>query len=83
MMIDKDVAYASPSTEYRVLKEAEMLQKKADDTSRDKGLKQPLKPHEHWHTNISYVKIKHRFYFFSVCWTVIAVTSFIGISERT
>jgi len=28
-MIDKDVAYASPSTVYRVLKEAGMLQKKA------------------------------------------------------
>ena len=33
VMIDKDVAYASPSTVYRVLKEAGMLQKKADDTS--------------------------------------------------
>ena len=42
MMIDKDVAYASPSTVYRVLKEAGMLQKKADDTSRGKGFKQPL-----------------------------------------
>jgi hypothetical protein len=29
MMIDKDIAYASPSTVYRVLKEAGMLQKKA------------------------------------------------------
>ena len=64
MMIDKDVAYASPSTVYRVLKEAGMLQKKADDTSRGKGFKQPLVPHEHWHTDISYVKIEHRFYFF-------------------
>ena len=26
-----------------------------------------LKPHVHWHTDISYVKIQHRFYFFSVC----------------
>jgi len=33
MMIDKAVAYASPSTVYRVLKEAGMLQKKAEDTS--------------------------------------------------
>ena len=64
MMSDKEVAYASPSTVYRVLKEAGMLQKKADDTSRGKGFKQPLRPHEHWHTNISYVKIEHRFYFF-------------------
>ena len=57
-MIDKNVAYASPSTVYRVLKEDGMLQKKVDDTSK------PLKPHEHWHTDISYVKIQHRFYFF-------------------
>ena len=64
VMIDKDVAYASPSTVYRVLREAGMLQKKADDTSRGKGFKQPLKPHEHRRTDISYVKIEHRFYFF-------------------
>ena len=48
MMIDKDVAYASPSTVYRDLKEAGMLQKKADDTSRGKGFKQPLRPHEQY-----------------------------------
>jgi putative transposase len=64
MMIDKDVAYASPSTVYRVLREAGMLQKKVDDTSKGKGFKQPLEPHEHWHTDISFVKIQHRFYFF-------------------
>ena len=32
MMIDKDLSYASPSTVYRVLNEAGMLQKKANDT---------------------------------------------------
>tara|TARA_B100001750_G_C15048157_1_gene370050 strand:+ start:204 stop:341 length:138 start_codon:yes stop_codon:yes gene_type:complete len=37
VIIDKDVAYASPSTVYRVLKESGMLQKKADDSSRGKG----------------------------------------------
>ena len=63
-MIDKDVAYASPSKIYRVMKEAGMLQKKADDTSSRKGFKQPLKTDEHWQTDISYVKIEHRFYFF-------------------
>jgi hypothetical protein len=30
-MIDKDVAYASPSKVYRVLKEEGMIQKKADE----------------------------------------------------
>ncbi len=33
MMIDKDVAYASPSTVYRFLNEAGMLQKKAKERS--------------------------------------------------
>jgi putative transposase len=41
-----------------------MKQKKSDDTSKGKGFKQPLKPHKNWHTDISYVKIQHRFYFF-------------------
>jgi hypothetical protein len=31
--------------------------------ARDKGFKQPLKLHEHWHTDFSYVKIEHRFFF--------------------
>ena len=52
MMIDKEVASASPSKVYRVLKEAGILKKEDDDTSRDKGIKQTLKPHEHWHTDI-------------------------------
>ena len=67
MMIDKDVAYASPSTVYRVLKEAGMLQKKADDTSRGKGFKQPLKPHGHRHTDITYVKIEASLLLFYLC----------------
>ena len=53
-MIDKDVAYASPSTVYHVMKEAGILQKKADDTLGGKGFKQPLMPHVHLHTDISY-----------------------------
>ena len=56
-MIDKDVSYASHSTMYHVLKEAGMIKKKADDTSSSKDFKQPLKPYEHWHMDISYVKM--------------------------
>ena len=83
MMIDKNVAYAVPSTVYRVLKEAGMLQKKADDTSKLKALNSLRSP------MTTYIRIFHMskfniaFTFLSVCWTVIAVTSFIGISERT
>ena len=80
-MIDKDVAYASPSTVYRVLKEQECFKRKL--MSRGKGFKQPLMPHEHWHTDISYVKIEHLFYFFICVLTVTAVSLFIGTSGRT
>ena len=66
-MIDKDVAYASTSTVYCVLKEAGMLQKKADDMNKCKGFKQSLTPHEHWHTDISYLKRDISFTFLSVC----------------
>ena len=37
MMIDQDIACARPSSVYRVMKEARMLQKKADNTSSGKG----------------------------------------------
>jgi len=60
MMIDEDVAYASPSTVYRVLKEAGMLQKKADDTSRGKGFKQPLVPHEGRRKKIHAARLKRK-----------------------
>jgi transposase InsO family protein len=64
MMIDGDVVYASPSTVYRVLKDAAVLRLRCGKASgKGKGFDQPLRPHEHWHTDISYVKIGEIFYF--------------------
>lgn len=64
MMIDQDIAYASPSTVYRVLKKAGVMRSKRGKAScKGQGFEQPLEPHEHWHIDISYVRIRERFYF--------------------
>jgi transposase InsO family protein len=64
MMIDEDVVYASPSTVFRVLKNEGVLRsKKNKESKKGNGFDQPLKPHEHWHTDISYIKIEKQFHF--------------------
>ena len=64
MMIDEDVAAVSPSTTYRILKEENLLNRWNQKSPRRKGFIQPLCPHEHWHTDISYVNILGTIYFF-------------------
>jgi transposase InsO family protein len=64
MMIDADVAYASPSTVYRVLKEHGLLSRTAPGPSKKgMGFDQPSGPHEHWHMDLSYVNICGTFYY--------------------
>ena len=64
MMVDEDVAYASPATVYRVLCEADAINKSNAKVSlKGTGFVQPNRPHEHWHTDISYVKVGERFYY--------------------
>ena len=64
MMLDADVACASPSTVYRVLKERGLLQRFAGAPSRKgDGFDQPTRPHEHWHMDVSYVNICGTFYY--------------------
>ena len=64
MMIDADVAAASSATVYRVLKQAGMLGRAASRNSRkNKGFLQPVKPHEHWHIDVSYLNISGTFYY--------------------
>lgn len=65
MMLDAGVAAVSPSTVYRVLKEAGELNS-ADRASSKKGtgFEQPTKAHEHWHMDVSYLNIKGTFYYF-------------------
>ena len=53
MMMDNDVVAASPSSVYRVLKNAELLNKwNRKESKKGTGFVQPLKAHEHWHIDI-------------------------------
>lgn len=64
MMLDRDVAAASPSSVYRVLKAAGRIGRSTNKPSKKgTGFHQPEKPHEHWHIDISYLNIHGTFYY--------------------
>jgi transposase InsO family protein len=64
MMLDEDVAAVAPSTVYRVLKRAGRLDRKwRKPTKKGTGFVQPLRPHEHWHVDVSYVNLSGTFYY--------------------
>lgn len=65
MMIDDNIVAVSPSTTYRVLKSAGLLNRwnKVKKSSKGNGFDQPSLPHEHWHTDIKYVNFRGTFLF--------------------
>lgn len=64
MMIDADIMAASPSSVYRVLKQAKLLNRWAQEPSaKGQGFQQPEKPHEHWHIDVAYINICGTFYY--------------------
>ena len=64
MMNDAEVVAVSPSTTYRVLKNAGFLDRHNVKVSKKgTGFKQPEKPHAHWHIDISYLNLGGTFYF--------------------
>ncbi|MBF0587479.1 transposase family protein, partial [Prosthecochloris sp. N2] len=64
MMLDQDIVAVSPSSVYRVLSAAGLLRRwNVKKSSKGNGFKQPLKPHEHWHIDVSYVNILGTFYY--------------------
>lgn len=64
MMIDQNVVAASPSTVYRVLSAAGLLDRWNRRISRKgTGFVQPLRPHEHWHIDIAYLNLGGTFYY--------------------
>jgi len=64
MMLDEDVVAASPSSVYRVLKEAGRLAGWNRKPSRKgTGFVHPLRPHEHWHVDVSYINVCGTFYY--------------------
>lgn len=64
MMLDRDVVAVSPASTWRVLSKAGLLAKWNQKKSlKGTGFVQPLKPHEHWHVDISYLNINGTFYY--------------------
>ena len=64
MMLDADVVAVSPTSVYRVLKEAGLMNRHHPGSpKKGKGFTQPLGPHQHWHIDISYLNMAGTFYF--------------------
>jgi transposase InsO family protein len=64
MMLDDDVVAVSPSSTYRVLKQAGVLARQNTTPSKKgTGFVQPIAAHEHWHVDISYLNICGTFYY--------------------
>jgi putative transposase len=64
MMLDADVVACSPASVYRVLKVAHLLNGSTPGiTKKGTGFAQPVKAHEHWHVDVSYLNIAGTFYF--------------------
>jgi transposase InsO family protein len=64
MMLDAEVVAVSPSTTYRVLQSAGLLERwNRKPSTKGTGFVQPLGPHEHWHIDISYLNVGGTFYY--------------------
>jgi len=64
MMLDEDIVYVSPTSVWRVLSQAGLLRRWNSGTSRKgTGFEQPLRPHEHWHVDVSHINICGTFYY--------------------
>jgi len=62
MMIDENIVAVSPSSVYRILKNAGLLLTVwHHQKTKGSGFIQPTKPHEHWHMDISYINFKNTF----------------------
>jgi putative transposase len=65
MMIDADIVAVSPASTYRVLKEAGVMRAwNRQKSKKGTGFSQPLKAHDHWHVDVSYLNICGTFYYF-------------------
>jgi len=64
MMLDEDIVAVSPSSVYRVLKNAGLLRKwNSKNHGKGQGFRQPEKAHSHWHVDICYINICGTFYY--------------------
>jgi len=65
MMLDRNIVAVSPSSTYRVLKKAGVMRTwNRKESRKGTGFEQPLRAHEHWHVDVSYLNICGTFYYF-------------------
>lgn len=64
MMMDAEVVAVSPSSVFRVLRDAGRLRRwSVKPSKKGTGFEQPLTPHEHWHIDIAHINIHGTFYY--------------------
>ena len=62
MMLDEDIAAVSPSTVYRILKDAGLLATKwRYEKTKGSGFHQPTRPHQHRHLDITNINFRGTF----------------------
>ena len=67
MMLDGDVVAVSPSSVYRVLREARLLERwNRKPSKKGTGFVQPVRPHEHWHIDLAYLNLGGTFHYLCV-----------------
>ena len=63
MMLDADVVAVSPSSVYRVLRDAGVMDRwNKKQSKKGTGFQQPIAAHDHWHVDISYLNVCGTFY---------------------
>jgi len=64
MMMDADVVAVSPSTVYRTLKQEGLVGRRdVKPSKKGTGFVQPLRPHQEWHIDVTYVNLSGTFYY--------------------
>ena len=64
MMIDCDIVAVSPTSVFRVLRDAGRLRHwNLRPSKKGTGFEQPLAPHEHWHVDIAHINIHGTFFY--------------------
>lgn len=64
MMVDEDVVYLSPSSVYRILDRRDLLCRWKPSQSSARQVPKPTQPHEQWHTDLMYLWVNGRWFFF-------------------
>jgi putative transposase len=63
-MVDANVAYLSPSTVYRILDRHQSLCRWKPSRAVGQKPEPPSRPHQVWHTDLMYLWMSGRWYFF-------------------